>query len=250
VRYLDLADALRDRILAGDVGAGGALASEGDLVREYRASRVTVRRALDVLRTEGLVTSRRGAGWFVAVDPVRQPLGRITTVEAAVEAAGGRPSRHVRSFGFVSAPRVVADALVIGRGADVLRVARVNLADDEPFALVTVWVRADIGADISRADAERAPFYDLLPVRGVELGTVHQTITAEIATADAAQQLAIAPGDPLLLLRRVTHDAAGIPALYSEHRYPANRTTFEIEFSLRSPAHAHTRTPVDAARRS
>jgi GntR family transcriptional regulator len=196
-----------------------------------------VRRALDVLRTEGLVASRRGAGWFVAVDPVRQPLGRVTTVEAAVEAAGGRPSRKVLSFGFVAAPARVADALLVARGSDVLRVGRVNLADDEPFALVTVWVRADIGADISRADAERAPFYDLLPVRGVELGTVHQTITAEVATREAAERLALAPGDPLLLLQRVTQDADGMPALYSEHRYPANRTTFEIEFSLRSPAH-------------
>ena len=38
--------------------------------------------------------SRRGAGWFAAVDPVRQPLGRVTTVEAAVEAAGARPGRR------------------------------------------------------------------------------------------------------------------------------------------------------------
>jgi GntR family transcriptional regulator len=237
MRYLDLADALRARIVARDLGPGGALASEGELAREYGTSRVTVRRALDLLRNEGLVTSRRGAGWFVAVDPVRQPLGRVTTVEAAVEAAGGRPSRRVLSFGFVAAPARVSDALLVPRGSDVLRVGRVNLADDEPFALVTVWVRADIGADVSRADAERAPFYDLLPVRGVELGTAHQTITAEVAAADVAEQLAIAPGDPLLLLRRTTYDAPGMPALYSEHRYPANRTTFEIEFSLRSPAH-------------
>src|SRR3954447_16018730 len=91
MRYLDLADALRARIVARDLGPGGALAGEMELAREYGTSRVTVRRALDVLRQEGLVTSRRGAGWFAAVDPVRQPLGRVTTVEAAVEAAGGVP---------------------------------------------------------------------------------------------------------------------------------------------------------------
>ena len=183
MRYLDLADALRARIVARDVGAGGALAGELELAREYGTSRVTVRRALDLLRQEGLVTSRRGAGWFAAVDPVRQPLGRVTTVEAAVEAAGARPGREILAFGFVDAPAAVADALHVDRGADVLRVERVNLADDEPFALVTVWVRADVGADVSRADVERSPFYDLLPLRGVELGSVHQTITAEIASA-------------------------------------------------------------------
>ena len=239
MRYLDLADALRARIAARDVGPGGALAGELELARDYGTSRVTVRRALDLLRQEGLVKSRRGAGWFAALDPVRQPLGRVTTVEAAVEAAGARPGREILAFGFVDAPADVADALQIDRDSDVLRVERVNLADDEPFALVTVWVRADVGADVSRADIERAPFYDLLPLRGVELGSVHQTITAEIASAATARALACAPGVALLLSRRVTYDAAGMPTLVSEHRYPADRTTFEIDFSLRAGAPQH-----------
>ncbi len=239
MRYLDLADALRARIVARDLGPGGALAGEVELAREYGTSRVTVRRALDVLRQEGLVTSRRGAGWFAAVDPVRQPLGRVTTVEAAVEAAGGRPGRRVLSFGFVGAPAGVAGALEIERGVDVLRVERVNLADDRPFAWVTVWVRGDLGADVSRADVEHAPFYDLLPLRGVVLGAVHQSITAEVASADAAARLDCEPGDPLLVARRLTREASGAAALYSEHRYPAERTTFDIEFSLRTGALEH-----------
>jgi GntR family transcriptional regulator len=239
VKHLDLADALRARIAARDLGARGALPGELDLTREYGTSRVTVRRALDLLRREGLVTSRRGSGWFAAADPLRQPLGRVKTVEAAVEAAGARPGRRIVAFGFVEAPAFVADALCVERGSDVLRVERVNLADDEPFALVTVWVRGDVGSDVSRADAERTTFYDLLPVRGVELESVQQTITAEVADAEAARRLACAPGDPLLLVRRVTFEVSGEPTLYSEHRYPADRTTFEIEFSLRAGAVQH-----------
>jgi GntR family transcriptional regulator len=240
VKHLDLADALRARLVARDLGPRGALPGELDLAREYGTSRVTVRRALDLLRQEGLVTSRRGSGWFAAVDPLRQPLGRVRTVEAAVEAAGATPGRRIVAFGFVDAPIAAADALRLAPAdTEVLRVERVNLADDEPFALVTVWVRADIGADVSRADVARTTFYDLLPIRGVELESVHQTITAEIADAGTAELLACAPGDPLLLVRRVTSDVHGDPILYSEHRYPADRTTFEIEFSLATGARQH-----------
>jgi GntR family transcriptional regulator len=240
VKHLDLADALRARLVARDLGPRGALPGEVDLAREYGTSRVTVRRALDLLRQEGLVTSRRGAGWFAAVDPLRQPLGRVRTVEAAVEAAGATPGRRIITFGFVDAPAAIADALRLPPAeAEVLRVERVNLADDEPFALVTVWVRADIGADVSRADVARTTFYDLLPIRGVELESVHQTITAEIAEANVAALLECEPGDPLLLVRRVTCDVGGNPVLYSEHRYPADRTTFEIEFSLGTGARQH-----------
>lgn len=239
MKHLDVADALRARIATRDLGPRGALPGEVELAKEYTTSRVTVRRALDLLRREGLVTSRRGSGWFAAVDLLRQPLGRVKTVEAAVEAAGAIPGRRVIAFGFVDAPALVAEELGVARGSDVLRVERVNLADDEPFALVTVWVRGDVGADVSRADVERTTFYDLLPLRGVELESVHQTITAEVADAGAAVLLACGVGDPLLLVRRVTCDVNGAPTLYSEHRYPADRTSFEIDFSLRSGAVQH-----------
>jgi GntR family transcriptional regulator len=230
VRYLDVADELRARLAAGAYEPGRPLDSEARHARQLRASRVTIRRALELLREQGLVTSRQGSGWFVATDPVRQHLGRVTTVEAALEAAGVVAQRRVLEFAFVAATREVAGALAIEAGAEVLRVLRVNLADGDPFGLVTVWVRGALGAHLSRADVERSPFYDLLPLRGVELGRATQTIDAELADADAARRLGLRAPAALLLCRRVTHDRDGRPLLYSEHRYPAGRTQFEIDF--------------------
>src|SRR5260221_11360075 len=184
MRYLSLADALRSRLAAGAFGPGGALPSEATIGREHGVSRVTVRRALEVLREEGVVTSRQGAGWFVAADPVRQALGRVTTVEAALEAAGASPERRVLEFGFEPATAAVAASLDLEPGAEVLRVRRLTLADGAPFALVTVWLPAALGAQLSRDDAQRAPFYELLAARGTELGSATQLIGADIADAD------------------------------------------------------------------
>lgn len=234
MRYLDIAQELRGRIAAGAVGAAGALPSEADLAQEFGASRVTVRRALDALRDEGLVTSRRGAGWFVALDPVHQPLGRVTTVEAALEAAGATPSRRVLEFAFEPATAEVAKTLGLAADAEVLRVTRCNLADDEPFAIVTVWVDAVLGAHLSRADVERATFHELLPLQGVEPGRVVQTITAASASRDDARRLGILSGSPLLACRRVTYDRRGRAVMLAEHRYAAHRTAFEVEFPLSS----------------
>ena len=178
MRYLDLADDLRGHIAAGQVGA---LPSEAELGETHGVSRVTVRRALELLREGGLVTSRRGAGWFVATDPVRQPLGRVTTIESVLEAAGARPERRVLEFGFEPATPEIVKILGIVADAEVLRVLRLNLADGEPFALVTVWLPMSVGAHVSRADVEGATFYDLLPLHGVEAGRVVQTISATAA---------------------------------------------------------------------
>ena len=61
---------------------------------------------------------------------------------------------------------------------------------------------------------------------------MHQTIGAEVADGATARLLDTDPGTALLVARRVTCDTDGAPVLYSEHRYPADRTTLEIEFSL------------------
>jgi len=230
VRYLDVAEQLRERLARGEVGPGEPMPSESTLARETGASRVTVRRALEELRAQGLVTSRQGSGWFVAADPVRQTLGRVTTIEAAVAAAGASPDRRVLEFGFERADGVVADALGLEGGAEVLRVRRVNLADGAPFALVTVWVPATLGASLSRRDVEQAPLYDLLPLSGVSLGRAVQWIGADLASAEEAELLGVARPAALVACRRITRDVDDRPVLYSEHRYPASRTTFEIEF--------------------
>lgn len=230
MRYLDLADSLRDRLASGGLGRAGALPSEAELGAEFGVSRVTVRRALEVLREEGLVSARRGAGWFVAADPVRQALGRVTTIEAALEAAGTTAARRVLEFAFERAPREVAKTLGLPADGEVLRVRRLNLADGEPFALVTVWIPAGLGRNLSRADVERTTFYDLLPLQGVEPGRAVQTITAVEAECAEARALGVRTGSALLACRRVTYDRRGEAVIVAEHRYPAHLTALDIEF--------------------
>ncbi|MHB8573714.1 MAG: GntR family transcriptional regulator [Dehalococcoidia bacterium] len=230
MRYVEVANAIRERIGSGQYGAAGAVESEADLVRRFAVSRVTVRRALETLRDEGLLASRKGAGWFVACDPVRQALGRVTTIESALAEAGIEPRRKVLSFAFEPAAAEVASALGLVRGAEVLRVQRLNLAGSEPFAIVTVWTPAALGAQLSRADVERATFYDLLPLRGVELAGASQTINAVAAGREDARLLQVPLGAPLLACRRLTRAKTGAPVLFSEHRYPGHRTVFEVEF--------------------
>lgn len=236
MRYLEIADEIRSLIGAGEFGPGGALPSEAELGRRFPASRVTVRKALEALRREGIVTSRRGSGWFVALDPVRQALGRFSTVEAAMEAAGATVRREVVEYGFEAAPPIVSQALAIADRHPVLRVRRLNVADDQPFGVVTVFVPEHFGERIARSDAETSTFYEVLTGLGVELGAATQTITAAAATEDDARLLAVRKGSAVLVCRRVTRDAGGAPVLFSEHRYPAHRTSFEVELPRVAPA--------------
>ena len=100
IRYHHIADELRSRVQSGVYASGRLLPSESEMSAEFSVSRVTVRKALEMLRDEGLVDSRQGFGWFAAGDPVRQPLGRLATIEDQMRASGMTPERHVLEFAF------------------------------------------------------------------------------------------------------------------------------------------------------
>jgi GntR family transcriptional regulator len=225
VRYQEIAEELRSRLAAGEPAPGRLLPSEAELGAAYAASRITVRRALEVLRDDGLVESRQGLGWVVAGDPLRQSLGRLGTIESQLADAGVGSQRQVLDFRFVASPPAVRAVLGVDR---VLEVRRVNLADGEPFARVTVWCPDALAKGLSLADVERQPFYELLDV---ELGGATQTIGAEIVGEPDAELLHVAPGSAVLVCHRTTRSAAGAPILYSEHVFPAHRTEFVVDLS-------------------
>ncbi len=108
----------------------------------------------------------------------------------------------------------------------VLRVRRLNLADGSPFARVTVWCPAELGASLSRADVAARPFYELLPV---DIGGATQTIGAALAESADANVLEVPLGSPVLRCERVTRDAGGHPVLLSVHVFPAHLTEFVVD---------------------
>jgi GntR family transcriptional regulator len=223
IRYHHIAEELRGRILSGTYAAGRLLPSESELSSEFGVSRVTVRKALEILRDDALVDSRQGFGWFVAGDTVRQPLARLATIEDQMRASGAIPQRRVLDFAFEKAPKKVAQALSTSQ---VLRVRRVTLADGEPFAIVTVWCPAELAENVSRADVERSPFYELLDV---PLSGATQTIGADAATPEEAEVLKVPAGSPVLRCVRTTSSTDERVVLVSHHVFPAHRTEFVVD---------------------
>lgn len=229
-RYVEIAADLEGRVTAGEFAAGRLLPSEAELSAAYDVSRVTVRKALERLRADGLVDARQGFGWFVAADPSRLELGRLGTMEAALSAQGRQTERQVLDFGYETATGRAAT--VLGRG-QVLRVRRLNLADGVPFARVTVWVPETLARSLSKADVERETFHTLLPI---ELGGAVQTITAAGADARDAALLEVPPGSPVLLCERVTRSGDGRAVLLSEHVLPGLRAEFVVELPAAGPS--------------
>ena len=225
IRYHAIAASLRERIQSGEFVSGRLLPSEAELSKKYKVSRVTVRRALEMLRDEGTVDSRQGYGWFVVGGTVSQSLGTLGTIEDQMTASGVKSERLVIEYAFEKASKHVAKVLGVDQ---VLRVRRINTADGEPFAIVTVWCPAELGRSLSREDVERSSFHELMDRK---LKSATQTIAADAASADEAQLLHIPSGAPVLRCERVTKDSSGQAVLLAHHVFPGHKTNFVVELS-------------------
>ncbi len=226
IQYQSIAEDLRLRLSRGEFAASGLLPSESSLSTAYGVSRVTVRKALESLRRDGLVESRQGLGWLVAAEPLRQDLSRLATLERQLSAAGHRSERRILSFGFVAPPERIAELL---SARITLEVRRLNLADDLPFALVTVWCPEDLGSGLSRDDVARSSILEQLPV---SVGGATQTIGAAAVAECDAELLDIPSGSPVLVAERTTRSTSGRVVLVSEHVFPAHRTRFVVDLPV------------------
>ncbi|MER6366495.1 GntR family transcriptional regulator [Kitasatospora sp. NPDC001527] len=119
--YLRIADALR-ATLSGDATVA-SLPSEAGLMKTYGVARTTVKRALDVLATEGLIRSKPGVGWVV-VGQEEKPavLDQITALAAKLSIGDPFPSELQLAKETGASRGTVRRALAQLEGAGVLEV--------------------------------------------------------------------------------------------------------------------------------
>jgi len=238
---------LRDRIASGAYPEGAVLPSEFELTAAFSVSRITAKRALDELATEGLVERVRGRGTTVtdraAALVGAQPItASIDGLLENLNAIGRETSVEVIEFGYVPAPDFVRTRLELAPNARAQRAVRVRSLDGEPLSQSTTYVPESIGRAYSAKDLASTPIIDLIERAGVVVGAAEQSISATLADSLIASRLKVGVGAPLLLMKRCVRDTSGKPAQYIEILYRPDR--FEYRMSLtREQAAGHGRFP-------
>jgi GntR family transcriptional regulator len=123
----------------------------------------------------------------------------------------------------------VASALQLGAGEQTQHSLRVRYLDEAPFSLLSTYVPEYIGVTYSESDLVSTPLLELLERSGVGAAKAHQTISATLASPDAADALGVEIGSPLLSLTRVVLSADGHGIEYLSALYRPDRHAFRME---------------------
>jgi GntR family transcriptional regulator len=230
-KFESVRDALLERIAGQAVGT--PIPPERQLASEFGISRMTLRRVIGDLASQGLLTSRQGSGTFVAKPKIAQQL-TMTSFSEDMRRRGLTPSALTLSLDTLPAGAQVGRWLEISPREPVIRARRKRLADDDPMALEILHVPAGLVPGLSSSDLDGSSFYELLRVRfGVTLGGGRQTIEPTVLDEEEARILGVPIHAPAFLFERVTRDDAGRPVEYVRSLYRGDR--YQLVTDLRAP---------------
>lgn len=228
--YRQIAQRLREAILRGDYGADGKLPTEPELIGRFRVSRITARQAVDALVREGLVVRQQGKGTFVAGPIVHHELASLRGIYDTLLAQGLRPDTRLLAFGRIKPPQHVAHRLGRPR-RNLLHWRRVFMLHGKPFAVGEAHVNA-LGAAITESQVRAHSTYSVLEnLLGETVVRAEVSIRYAPAAGALARDLAVKHGAPLMVLERVSHNAAGVPLEHS--LYHARAEMYEFSLTVR-----------------
>src|SRR5438128_8833878 len=135
--YQKIQGSIRERIDAGDLKPGDAVASERELARLHRVSLMTARHALAGLEREGIVERRRGAGTFVA--PPRIHFNKLMSYTEQMSTRGLATSSKIVASKIIQDEDEIAARLTLPAASRMVKIERVRHASEEPFGLETSY---------------------------------------------------------------------------------------------------------------
>lgn len=205
---------------------GTPVPPERTLAAEFDTSRTTVRQALQELLIEGRLERIQGKGTFIAKPKVAQTL-QLTSYTEDMRAQGLEPASRLLDVAEISADEALAGRLDICPGAQVLRVERLRMANEEPMAIETTHLSAHRFPGLRDQLAGDASLYAVLAEKyGVGLVDAEETIETALARPREADLLDTDVGLPMLLLSRHSRDPDGEPVEWVKSIYRGDRYKF------------------------
>lgn len=219
----------------GILQPGDGLPPERELAARFGVARMTVRRALDELATEGLIDRLVGVGTFVAY-PKRSIHVQLTSYTEEMTRRGMIPTATVLDFGAVAASDHVARQLRLEPGDPVVRYRRLFYADGEPMSVDENFLVPHHVPGMVRASPPPSLYRYLNEEHGLVIEWGEDTIEATSATSSLARLLKIDARDPLLKIERRAY-VGRVVVDFSISYYRADR--YRLSMPLQRPRRSH-----------
>jgi GntR family transcriptional regulator len=225
--YKRIQNVIRTQIASAQLKPGDLVASERELARLHEVSLMTARHALAGLEHEGVVERRRGAGTFVAAPKIH--FNKLMSYAEHMSSRGLSPRSRVLVARIIDQDSEIAARLGLPSNSALVKIERLRLTGDEPFALETCYLPAKDFSELINAQLGRNSLFATLEHDyGLQLAYADEEVNATAAEAKIADLLGIPHGASVLRIRQVIYSNQGKPSIYVVGFYRSERHTLFI----------------------
>ena len=209
--YLKFAETVKNAVRSGVLEHGNILPGERDLSQLTGVSRITVRKAMQTLEDEGVVTRARGYGTQIN-NIFEYSLKEARGFSQQVVLRGKKPNTLWVNKRIVACPDDVATQLVVEPRSDVFLLKRIRYVDDEAVSIEESWVPAHL---IDDADAIGVSLYDYFRSRHIFPQRTRSRVSARMPDTEFQSHIKMDEKIPVLVIKQVALDQQQRPIEYS-----------------------------------
>jgi GntR family transcriptional regulator len=186
---------------------------EPELEKKYNVSRITIRKAMNLLANDGYVFIKQGFGTIVAFPSMQKP-SYVTSFTESIRVAGYTPSTKNIHISHVIPDSEIGERMGVGSNEEFVCIQRLVLADDVPIGIMTNYILSDLVPGIDKLDLDFVSLYYFLERHyNISINASRDYITARTADLTQAVALDVPVGTPLIYLKRISF-SNGHPVLF------------------------------------
>jgi GntR family transcriptional regulator len=232
--YLQVARELKAEIVSGIYPVGASITTEDELCKRFSVSRHTVREAIRVLRDDGLVASRQGAG-TVVIPPrtISADMHQVMSINDLLAFASDARF-EIESMKMVAIDAKLAARTGIPAGEEWLEVLgyRRTEAADAPVSRAEYYINRAFAAVGRLLQRHSGPIFPLIEdLFGQRIVEVQQQISATLTSRALAGELNVKEGSAALEVRRTYKTADERIAQVTINTHPSSR--FQHSMTMR-----------------
>jgi len=228
-KYRQLTEIIKEMIRSGKLEQGMRTPSENELIKKYRVSNTTVRKAISELLREGIIYREQGKGTFLAKTRIDQELTKITSFTEDISQRGLKPSSKVISVAVISPSHKVMSNLILNKEKEVVKIHRLRLANGEPMAIQTSYFPYKLCPGIEKQDITQSLTIILRDRYNLHLVKAIQSLYASLANNYDSKMLRISKGAPVLIAERTSYLSNNQPVEFLKSVYRGDRYKFLLE---------------------
>lgn len=223
-KYQSISLEMRQRIKDGNYPIDQPIPDEISLAKEFGCSRMTMKRALDILVMEGLLYRKRGHGTFIVQSAIQNSRVNVISNEALGLSnliKDKKITSKMIKFEVQFPTTEVAKHLAIDMKTPVYYLIRLRMIDDEPYVMEKTYMPTTLIPGIKDEVLHGSIYRYIQEDLGLTIAGSHRKIRACKSDELDQEHLECLPDDPILEVEHVGFLNNGVPFEYSfsRHRY-------------------------------